>query len=171
MASVLQRLAKKGFVGPHYRGVAGKARMAWEHWVFRTDVISMANRFSIDSVPEPEGPALTLRIVDDAEALLAYQRQFEREYYTGYLDPWIRAFGWGERLALGLIRDEVAGFYWIQDGTAAGNRSYYGVLLKGDARILRAGVVPSRRRQGVYTQLTRDLLCHHRGVSQFWGKA
>ena len=63
-------------------------------------------------------------------------------------------------MALGLIRDEVAGFYWIQDGTPAGNHCYYGVLLKGDARILRAGVVPSRRRQGVYTQLTRDLLYH-----------
>ena len=40
---MLPKITRRGFVGPHYRGVLGAARTIVEHFVLREDVVSIAN--------------------------------------------------------------------------------------------------------------------------------
>lgn len=143
---------KRGFVGPRYRGILGKLRFAIEHLVKRTDVVSVATPESFLAVAPPPGPSIEVHWIDSPEGLRPHTGQFESEYYPGFLDSWWAAFKWGETLILGTVDDRVAAFVWLQQGTDEGLRFPWGCLLPGDARMVRGGVLPSFRRQGVNTR-------------------
>lgn len=145
----------KGFVGPYYRGVRGKVRMLREKWLVRHDVVSVATSESVKSVVPPKELELRLKSVDNAADMLDMSDEFDAEYYRGYLDQWTELFDRGQTLIVGRIDGKVVSFYWIQRGSWEDViTTYYGVLHGDEAQILRGGVVPSWRRQGVYTRFS-----------------
>jgi ribosomal protein S18 acetylase RimI-like enzyme len=72
-----------------------------------------------------------------------------REGERGYAARWRDALSWGEELVLALRDGRVAGFGWVQVGTPEGVGCHYATMLAGEFRVLRVGVLPACRRQGV----------------------
>lgn len=158
LGELARKIARKGFVGPQYRGVLGKARFAFESVVARKDFLFVATPESFAAVPAPAAGPLELHTISSFDELGPYAADLEREYYPGFLDAWRAPFGWGEELVLGTVEGQAACFHWLQRGSAAGVPVYWGSLLAGDARMLRAGVAPSFRRQGLNTLMDHMLL-------------
>lgn len=158
LASLRARIRSMGFEGPYYGGLRGKFRFLFERVAWRQEIVFLGTCESFVGVPRPSSPQLKLRIVTSFDGLEALRAQLDAQYYDGFLDTWRRPFGWGEHLALGLLAGEVAAFAWVQRGNAVGFATYYGRLLEGDARILRVGVVPAFRRQGVNSAMMYSIL-------------
>lgn len=158
LASLLARFQTMGFEGPFYRGLRGKARFILESVAWRTEFIFAGTRDSLASVPPPPPAPLTIAAISSFAELEIFRTQLEAEYYSGYLDSWRRPFGWGEQVMVGTIDGRIAAFAWVQRGTPEGFPTYYNRLFQSDARILRVGVVPTFRRQGLNSAMMRALL-------------
>ena len=158
LGSLLARFQKTGFEGPFYRGVRGKARFLFESIAWRTEFIFAGTRESFASVRAPASTPVTLTQVTSFEELEIFRSQLEEEYFHGYLETWRSPFTWGERVVIGTISGRLAAFAWVQRGTQEGFATPYGRLFEKDARILRVGVVPTFRRQGLNSTLMRGVL-------------
>ena len=160
LTALRQRVANTGLVGPHYDGLLGKLRLVWEHFVIRTEIVSIATR---DSVFEPTGvgpPHMHLRRIANFAELEQYRDYFDASYYPGFTAKWATPFTWGETLFFGVVDDTVTAFRWVQWGAASGRFCYYGPLLENEARMLRGGALPAFRRQGMYARFNWVLLQH-----------
>lgn len=153
-----RRLQNTGLVGPAYKGALGKLRLVKEHFVVRTEVVSVATRGAVPEETGAEREPLRLQILVDVAELEPFRAQLDAAYYPGFTAKWAAPFTWGETLILGLADEAVTTFTWVQRGTPAGFPCYYGPLLEGEARILRAGVLPAFRGHGVYARLNRAVV-------------
>ena len=158
LRALLKRIKGAGFEGPFYRGIRGKARFIFETLAWRTEFIFVGTEESLVSARVSQQLALSLRPITSFSALEHFRAELESEYYPGFVDKWRAPFTWGEQVVLGTIENRVAGFAWVQLGTAEGFPTYYRRLYTGEARILRVGVVPTFRRRGVNTTMMRELL-------------
>ena len=158
LRTVIDRIAKRGFEGPFYAGVRGKARFLFESVVGRTELVFAATPQTFEKVEVSDTERLQLQTVSDFKELAPFRDALASEYYPGYLNRWRAPFTWGERAVLGTVDGRLASFAWIQCGTADGFPIYYGRLLQHEARILRVGVLPSSRRQGLSTLMLYSLL-------------
>src|SRR5207248_1827873 len=155
---MLARVRKAGFEGPFYEGLLGKARFAFESLAWRTEFIFAGTRESQASAQAPRDVRLVLTTVTSFSDLDRFRAGLEAEYFRGYLDGWRAPFTWGEEVVIGTVDECVAGFAWVQRGTSEGFPTYYGPLFGDEARILRVGVVPGFRRQGVNSAMMYALL-------------
>lgn len=160
LAKLLARFQRAGFAGPFYRGFRGKARFLFESLAWRTEFVFLATRKSFAKVPRPKPAKFALTHVASFAELEKYRSQLDIEYYPGYLDGWRRPFTWGEQAAIGTMDGRIAAFAWTQRGTPDGYPTYYGRLFEADARILRVGVVPTFRGQGLNSSMMHQLLGH-----------
>ena len=159
LRALLDRIQRVGFEGPFYRGLTGKARFVFETVGWRTEFIFVGTKESMAAARATSRPIqLSLRTIKSFTALEKFRAELDAEYYAGYTDQWRAPFTWGEQVVLGLVGERLAGFAWLQRGSAEGFPIYYGRLYEKDARILRVGVVPSFRRQGVNAGMMRELL-------------
>jgi len=158
LARLLARFRTMGFDGPYYIGVRGKARFLIESLMWRTEFIFEGTRQSFELVRPPAPTELALTPVTSFAGLEMFRAQLDAEFYQGYIEGWRRPFTWGEQAVIGTIGSRIAAFAWIQRGTAEGFPTYYGHLFEKDARILRVGVVPTFRRQGLNSAMMRGLL-------------
>jgi ribosomal protein S18 acetylase RimI-like enzyme len=158
LAGLLARFQKKGFEGPYYRGILGKARFLLESVGWRTEFVFAGTRESLALACPLRSTKLILARVTSFSELETFRGELEREYYQGYLEAWRRPFTWGEQLVIGTVDGRIAAFAWVQRGTQEGFPTYYGRLFESDARILRVGVVPSFRRQGLNSAMMHGLL-------------
>ena len=160
LRSLARKISSKGFEGPFYSGVRGKLRFAIESTLARSDLIFIATPESFAAVAPATQPRILLfhtRSFDDVEQ---FRSTLDAEYYPGYLDTWRAPFGWGEELVVAMRDNRPVGFAWVQYGGLAGFPTYYGVLYSGEARILRVGVPPSCRRQGINTAMLYGVLSY-----------
>jgi RimJ/RimL family protein N-acetyltransferase len=155
---ILARLRKNGFEGPFYSGIPGKARFVIESTIGRSDLIFTATPQSLAHHALPAEPDVQLHLVRDFAGFAPFVAEFEAEYYRGYAGSWKAPFTWGEQAVVGTVGGRVASIAWLQLGTAEGYPTYYGCMFEREARILRVGVVPSFRRQGVNTVATHRIL-------------
>jgi ribosomal protein S18 acetylase RimI-like enzyme len=147
---VVHRLRTRGLVGPAYEGLVGKARLAFEELVARREVVLLAEPANlVDDTGENVG--LQLMFVRSLPGLAKHADQIDAAYHPGYTARWRPAFDRGEELVLAFRGGRVAGFGWVQTGTREGIPCHYRVITTGEARILRVGVLPAFRRQGVNT--------------------
>jgi GNAT superfamily N-acetyltransferase len=158
LASMLARFQKMGFEGPFYSGLVGKARFIFESIAWRTEFVFIGTRESFAAARPLPGPDLEIATITAFHDLEPFRTELEAEYYPGYLDTWRRPFTWGEQVMIGVIANRIAGFAWVQRGHAGGSPTYYGCLFENEARVLRVGVVPSFRRQGVNSKMMRGIL-------------
>jgi ribosomal protein S18 acetylase RimI-like enzyme len=158
VTSLFARFRKMGFEGPYYRGIPGKARFLFESIAWRTEIVFVATPESFAAVRPLKGADLRLDRITSFSGLEKFRRQLEAEYYDGFLDSWRRPFTWGEEVTIGIIGGQVGAFAWVQRGQRNGFPTYYGRLFERDARILRVGVVPSFRRQGLNSAMMQGLL-------------
>lgn len=155
---LLARLRRKGFEGPFYSGVQGKIRFLIESTVARSELIFVANPGSFAAVASPASPAIELHGVRSFAELGGFGASLEAEYYPGYLEALRAPFTWGEEAVVATMEGTPAGIAWLQFGTVDGFPSYYGRMFKGEARVLRVGVVPSFRRRGINTAMLHGVL-------------
>lgn len=160
IGSLLDRIRSRGFVGPAYSGLLGKARFAFEEFVARREVILVADRDSLNN-EEHNAAGISLLRVDTWDGLTPFADEIDAGYHSGYAARWRAPFRSGETLFLARRGDRVVGFGWVQTGTAAGLACHYGLIRLGEFRILRVGVLPAFRRQGInvafYSLLLRQL--------------
>lgn len=147
---IVHRFRTRGLVGPAYRGVVGKARLAFEELVARREVVLVAEPANLAD-DTAETARLELLFVRSFTELAKHADEIDAAYHAGYTARWRAAFDRGEELVLGLRDGRVAGFGWVQTGTEGGIRCHYRVIKSGEVRILRVGVLPSFRRRGVNT--------------------
>lgn len=149
----------KGFVGPAYSGLLGKSRLAWEEYVYRTDVILVASCDTLE--PDSSGACdqIDIKIYTNSNEIGDLCKILDIAYYPGFTANWKCLLDSGEALIAGFIKGEPVAFIWMQRGKSSGVGCYYGVFLEGDIRLYRAGVVPANRRKGIYTRFIRDSLC------------
>ena len=55
----------KGFVGPYYKGIAGKLRFIWESIIYRTEIIMVATPLSIKTPPNRADAKIEIRFIDE----------------------------------------------------------------------------------------------------------
>lgn len=146
---LVRKARQKGFVGPYYKGIKGTARFIVESTVVRNEFIFAATPQSVAKVTRPPDPGLTLHMIEEYAGIEPYKEELERAYYRNYTHRWKAPFSWGERLVIGTVNGRTACFNWMQEGTSDGFPTYYGRLFAGEARVLRAGVLPEFRRCGV----------------------
>lgn len=159
LRALLDRVQRAGFEGPFYRGLTGKARFVFETVAWRTEFIFVGTKESMAAArPASRAIEVSLRTIRSFPELEKFKAELDAEYYPGYVNQWRAPFTWGEQVVLGLVGDRLAGFAWVQRGSAAGFPTYYGRLYEKDARILRVGVVPGFRRRGVNAAMMRELL-------------
>jgi RimJ/RimL family protein N-acetyltransferase len=158
LARMLDRFRSMGFEGPYYRGVRGKARFLFESIAWRTEFVFEGTRESVALVRPPPPAHLVLTTVTSFAELEIFRSELDTEFYAGYIEAWRNPFTWGERAVIGTVGSRIAAFAWVQRGTAKGFPTYYGRLFEQDARILRVGVVPTFRRQGLNSAMMRGLL-------------
>jgi hypothetical protein len=154
--ALFDRLAKRGFQGPFYSGVAGKARFVFESVVGRTDLVFAASPKTVTGTVA-NARRLRLDTVSSFRELEKFRATLDTNYHPGYVDRWRAPFTWGEHAAIGTIDGQLVSFAWIQYGSPNGFPTYYGRLLQNEARILRLGVLPSNRRLGL-SGITLSLL-------------
>lgn len=163
IGSLLDRLRTRGFVGPAYSGLLGKARFAFEEFVARREVVLVVEPEGFTDSDAPTA-GIDLVSVNSWQALAPFADELDAGYHAGYVAKWRAPFDRGEKLFLALRSGRVAGFGWLQTGTSEGVRCHYGLIKLGEFRILRVGVLPSFRRQGVnvafYSLLLRELFSH-----------
>lgn len=152
-----QRIRSIGFVGPHYQGLFGKLRFVWERLILASEVL-----FVVDakSVPVDKAPRVDFDVhwLQSAEDLESYIGSINAAYYPGYADRMRLQFSWGEQLMLAVVERDLAGFIWLQAGSERPTMTYFGPLLNGEGRLLRAAVLPAFRGQGIYTALLTKVL-------------
>ena len=148
---MLRSLQVRGLVGPRYRGLPGKLRLAFQELVYRTDVILQLTSQGFEAPPSPAG--MTQRWVDRFESLEPFRKDLDAAYYPGYLETWRAPFSWGERVALGLVEGRVVASVWAQDGSDQGPVGWYGTILDGECRLSRMGVPPWARGHAYLTGL------------------
>lgn len=151
----LAHLRSRGFVGPRYSGIIGRARFVFQHLVVRREVVLVAT--SASAVRGPVGD-IVLKSIRSAEELAPYRDAVDAAYHDGYSAAWLGPLGWGEELFLALEHEDPVGFGWVQHGDGRGLASYHGPLARGDRRVLRVGVLPHHRRRGVNRMFYRALL-------------
>lgn len=160
IGGLFDRLPTRGFVGPAYSGLLGKARFVFEELVARRETVLVAEAEDLTTNDAPTA-GIDLVSVNSWEALAPYVREIDAGYHPGYVARWRAAFDRGEKLFLALRDRQVAGFGWLQTGTSAGVVCHYALIKSGEFRILRVGVLPAFRRQGVnmafYSLLLRKL--------------
>ncbi len=154
----ITKAARKGFVGPYYSGVRGKLRFAFESLVVRRELAFVLERADFRTPPEGTLPDLTVVRISTLEELEQHRARLEHSWYRGVTDSWAGPLSWGERLYLGFLGDEPIAFNFVQEGTAAGFPFYWGRIFATEYRILRAGVAPSHRGQGVNKAMKARLL-------------
>ena len=147
----------RGFVGPRYEGPVGRLRFLWHRLVVRTDVVLVAERGEVRP-PAPPRPELALQWAESWDAFAPWAAELDSAYHPGYAKKWREIFDWGERVALVLSGGRLAGFGWIQTGTPDGVACSYGRVFAGEFRVLRVGVLPDFRRQGINTWFYARLL-------------
>ena len=152
------RIARKGFVGPRYRGLMGKARFALESTVARQELFFVNTLESFRAVEVPEDVGLTLHRIREFADFAPFTAGVEAEYYPGYVEAWRAPFTWGEQAVIGTVDGRVASYNWMQYGMPAGFPTYWGRMFAGEARFIRGGVVPSFRRGGLNTLMKYRLL-------------
>ena len=165
---LLARFKTMGFEGPFYRGARGKLRFLIESAIWRREFLFLGTRDSLATTATAGGPPLRVLEAKSFDELERYRSQLDADYYPGFLENWRRPFSWGESVVLALANDEVAAFAWIQRGSKTGFPTYYSRLLEDEARILRVGVVPRFRRQGINSQLMRA--CLQRLIGEGFGR-
>jgi GNAT superfamily N-acetyltransferase len=157
MIRLFDRWRRRGFVGPRYEGIIGRLRFLYQHFVTRTDIVLLA-RSDVWTPQIGQPSELVLQWIDRWEDLTPYAPALDAEYFEGFTRGWQPIFGWGEKLALAMLDDRVAGFGWVQTGSAEGLFCEYTLLWEGDRRVLRVGVLPSQRGRGVNTRFYSLLL-------------
>jgi len=155
IAAALARLRSRGFVGPRYAGLLGRIRFVTQHLVVRREVVLVATR---DTAVFDDAPTITLRSIRTWRELEPFIAVIDSDYHAGYTKRWRRVLEWGEELFLVFRGDAVAGFGWAQRGEHAQIASHYGPIPEGDYRLLRVGVLPSWRRQGINRAFYRAVL-------------
>jgi RimJ/RimL family protein N-acetyltransferase len=158
LRSIGARLRTVGFQGPFYQGFWGKMRFVFESLVYRHEFVFTATRESLAQARKVDVGDLRIVPADSFAALETFSEPFNREYHPGFSKTWEYPFGWGETARVALLHGRPVGISWIQRGTREGYPTYYGRLEAADARILRVGVVPSARRQGVNTRMLQLIL-------------
>lgn len=148
-----QRLSRKGFAGPHYQGVAGKLRFAFESLVFRRERVFVLNPDAFGHVRPSKVPGFRVVRIESLPTLDVFRAQLEQAWYPGLLESWHGPWSWGERLYLGLLDNEPVSYNWLQQGTARGHPTYWGRFFEGEYRILRGAVAPAWRGQGGNTAM------------------
>jgi GNAT superfamily N-acetyltransferase len=156
--SLSRKWATKGFDGPFYAGVRGKIRFFVESTIGRSEIIFTATPASFGAVAPPTGPPIELVRATSFAELERFKTAFDAEYYPGYVEAWRAPFTWGEQAVVALVDGRPAGFAWLQFGNARGFPTYYGRIFEHEARVLRVGVAPSFRRQGVNTAMMYGVL-------------
>ncbi len=160
IGALLNRLRTRGFVGPAYSGFVGKARFAFEEFVARREVVLVAEAGNFTDAAAPTA-GIEVLPVDSWPELERFADEIDAGYHSGYVAKWRGPFDRGEKLFLALRNGRVAGFGWLQIGTPEGLPCHYALIKLGEFRILRVGVLPSFRRQGVnvafYSLLLREL--------------
>jgi RimJ/RimL family protein N-acetyltransferase len=159
LAALARRFSRRGFVGPRFEGWRGRLRFVFQELVWRRDVMLVATPAS--AVPPASAalePGLTLDYPPNHAALAPLAATLDAEYFPGFTARLREPFEWGETLVLLRNGERVLGFAWLQRGSPAGTPYYAGVLMPGDVRVLRVGVVPSQRRRGYLTALLVLLL-------------
>lgn len=155
---LVERLRIKGFVGPHYRGLKGKARFLLESTVARTELVFAATAETFEGAAAQENAELTMHRIASVPDLVPFRAGIDGAYYEGYARSFDAPFQWGEQLFIGTVRGSFACFAWTQFGSVGGFPTYYGRLFERDARILRVGVAPAYRRRGLNTEMLRRVL-------------
>ena len=171
MFSKLSKIYKsKGFVGSHYTGLVGKLRFIWESLVYHTEIVMVATPESLRELPVDARTSIMIRLYENYDDLQPYAYSFDSEYYPGFTKKWRAPFSWGETLAIGFVDNLPAVYSWIQWGHADGQMTYYGPILSEQARLIRAGVLPSFRRKKIYTIFNHILLelLFQRGIKQVY---
>ena len=106
----------------------------------------------------PEKAGFELRPIPGVQALEPYQSALAELWYPGLVDSWRGPFSWGEKLYLGLVDGQPVSFNWMQVGSASGSAVHWGRIFEGEFRILRGGVAPSMRGQGLNTIMKHRLI-------------
>lgn len=154
----IAKFMRKGFVGPHYTGLNGKLRFAFESLIVRRELAFVLERddFRRDSIGSAEGVVLVR--IQDLQQLEFHKEQLESAWYPGVTSTWHGPLSWGERLYIGFLGNVPVAFNFVQEGSAAGFPFYWGTLLAGEYRILRAGVAPAFRGKGINKAMKKHIL-------------
>jgi ribosomal protein S18 acetylase RimI-like enzyme len=158
LKSLKLRLSRKGFTGPFYQGILGKARFAFESLILRRERVFALNRAAFSTAPVPSIAGFRVIRVTSPRELEPYRRALESAWYPGLLEGWHGPWSWGEQLFLGLLDDEPVSYNWLQRGTAEGHDMYWGRFFEGEVRILRGAVSPAWRGQGGNTAMKHAIL-------------
>lgn len=153
-----RRLRHTGFIGPYYDGVLGRARFLAESVLARREIILAVTPVTFIEPDVASSDELQLHWITKFEDLVRFKEQFEQAYYPGFINRWKAPLTWGEQAVVGTIEGKVACYNWMQRGTPAGFPTYYGRLFDDEARVLRAGVLPTFRGRGVNRLMKRHLL-------------
>jgi hypothetical protein len=150
-----QKYKNKGFVGPKYQGMIGKAKLFFQDSFIHNEIIQFAEPHDFRFNSKKYNSDAKLKIINVYDEFLKYKDIFESEYYRGYTKKWEQIFSWGDKLGLIFVEDQLCGFGWFHSWKTV-KLSHYIPLQKNDYRVLRGGVLPNARRHRINT--TRHIL-------------
>ena len=150
----LRGLKHRGFIGPKYHGLVGKARLQMQGWFGHIEIVSYAEREWWER-PAVPNPAVELVVASSFEEVAPFLVEMKEAYSRSFAKEWKTYFEWGQVATLVFLEGRLAGFGWIQDGSKGASAPYL-PLFPGEFRSLRAGVLPSFRGKHVHT--TRHVL-------------